>query len=128
MATWRGSAKPGDKVTFDENSNWVSYTPVSIGDTTATNQATAISAAIDKTLDIVGQVVKVDTHFPKQFLDRVKTAFDPRLTGPLVDGWTGDEMVLDKQAGSATDGMPHNIYFAGGDAHTGIVRFNLNVT
>ena len=76
MATWRGEAKPGDFVVVDENSRFVVYSASAIGDTTAGDESANIAAAIDKTLDIVGQVYKVDTNFPKQFLDRVKTAYD----------------------------------------------------
>jgi hypothetical protein len=127
IATWRGTAKPGDYVVVDENSCFKAYSAGTIGDTSAANEATNIAAAIDSTLDIVGQVYKVDTNFPKQFLDRVKTAYDDRLTGPIMDGETGKLRTLDRQPGSATDGMPHNIWLAGGDKYTGIVRFNLNV-
>jgi len=128
IATWRGTAKPGDLVTFDADSNFVTYTPGTITDTSATDQSAAIAAEISATLDILGQVTLVDANFPKQFLDRVKTAYDSRLTGGMVDGQTGLPITLDKQPGSATDGMPHNIYLAGGDKYTGIVRFNMNIT
>ena len=127
IATWRGAVKHGDFVTFDKDSAWVAYTPAAIGDTTAANQAAAISAAIAKSLSIVGQVTLVDYAFPKQFLDRVKTAYDDRLTGPIVDGRTGTTSKLDKMPGSATDGAPHNVFYAGGDTKTGIVRFNMNI-
>ncbi len=128
MATWKGAALPGDKVTYDADSNWVKYAPGTISDTSSGNRAAQIAAEIAKTLEVVGQVTKVDTNFPKQFLDRVKTAFDSRLTGSIVDGVTGLEMELDKMPGSATDGLPSNIFMAGGGADTGIVQFNLNVT
>lgn len=127
IATWRGSATHGDYVTFDKNSNFVSYSPVAIGDTSVADESANILSAIDSTLDIIGQVTLVDTNFPKQFLDRVKTAYDTRLSGSMVDGQTGLPITLDKQPGSATDGMPHNIYLAGGDKYTGIVRFNMNI-
>ncbi len=127
IATWRGSVKPGDLVTFDETSSWVSYSPGAVGDTSAGDESASIEAAIDKTLDVVGTVYLVDAEFPKQFLDRVKTAYDDRLTGPIVDGRTGQVSRLDRMPGSATDGMPHNIFYAGGDKFTGIVRFNLNI-
>lgn len=121
VANWRGTATPGDLVTFDQNSSFVTYSAGAIaviGD---------VAAEIDKTLDIVGTVYLVDGNFPKQFLDRVKTAYDDRLTGPIHDGRTGEVSKLDRMPGSATDGMPHNIFFAGGDKFTGIVRFNLNI-
>lgn len=127
VATWRGGAKPGDLVTFDENSAFITYTPAVVDATDLVDASVSISAAIDKTLDILGTVYLVDGDFPKQFLDRVKTAYDDRLTGPIVDGRTGLVSKLDRMPGSATDGMPHNIFYAGGDKLTGIVRFNLNI-
>lgn len=127
IASWRGDAKCGDLVTYDQNSAWVSYSAGVIGDTSTTDQSAAIAAEIDKTLDIVGTVYKVDTNFPKQLLDRVKTAYDDRLTGSIQDGRTGEVSKLDRMPGSATDGLPHNIFYAGGDKFSGIVRFNLNV-
>jgi hypothetical protein len=127
IATWRGAVKPGDYVTIDQNSAFVAYTPGTIGDTSAGNEAANIAAAIDGALDIIGQVYLVDTNFPKQFLDRVKTAYDDRLQGSVVDGKTGELRTLDRMPGSANDGLPHNIWLAGGDKFTGIVRFNLNI-
>ena len=121
IATWRGGAKPGDLVTIDENSCFVAYVPG-----TAATEA-EILESIDKTLDVLGTVYLVDTNFPKQFLDRVKTAYDDRLQGSVVDGRTGEISKLDRMPGSATDGMPHNIFYAGGDKFSGIVRFNLNI-
>lgn len=121
VSTFRGTALPGDLVTFDQNSAWVTYTPGTIA------SFADAEAEISKSLDIVGTVYLVDDQFPKQFLDRVKTAYDDRLHGSIVDGRTGEISKLDKQPGSATDGMPHNIFFAGGDKKTGIVRFNLNI-
>lgn len=127
IATFRGSAKPGDFITVDENSCFVTYSPVVVGDTSAADESASIMSAIDASLDIIGQVYLVDKNFPKQFLDRVKTAYDDRLNGPMFDGRTGLPITLDKQPGSATDGMPANIYLAGGDKFTGIVRFNMNI-
>jgi len=127
IATWRGGATPGDLVTFDETSSFVTYTAATVAATDLVDASASIEAAIDKTLDIVGTVYLVDDKFPKQFLDRVKTAYDDRLTGPIVDGRTGQVSKLDRMPGSATDGMPHNIFYAGGDKMTGIVRFNLNI-
>lgn len=62
--------------------------------------------------DIIGQVWKVDTNFPKDYLDRVRTAYQG----------LGD---LDKMPGSANAGLPDNISYAGGDAAKGVVRINL---
>lgn len=127
MATWRGAAKHGDLVCVDANSCFVAYTPVVVGDTSAADESANVMAAVDKSLQVIGQVVLVDANFPKQFLDRVKTSYDDRLTGSIVDGRTGTINQLDRMPGSATDGMPHNIAFAGGDKTTGIVRFNMNI-
>lgn len=128
LATWIGAAKHGDKVTCNADSNWVAYSASQVGDTSLADESASIEAAIDATLNIVGQVTKVDTNYPKQFLDRVMSAYDPRLSGKVLDGETGKEVLLQRHPGTATDGMPHNIVFAGGDAGTGTVRFNLNVT
>jgi hypothetical protein len=127
IASWRGSAAPGDLVTYDQNSAFITYAPGTIDDTSTGDRSAQIAAEIDATLDILGTVYLVDTNFPKQFLDRVKTAYDPRLTGDILDGRTGLASKLDRMPGSATDGMPHNVFYAGGDQTTGIVRFNLNV-
>ena len=128
MATWKGAAVPGDKVTYDADSNWVAYAPGTIGDTSAGDESANIAAEIAAVLEVVGQVTKVHTNYPKQLLDHVKSAFDDRLTGKIVDGETGLDLPLNKLPGSATDGLPQNIFFAGGDGDTGMVRFNLNVT
>ena len=127
IATWRGGAKCGDLVTYDVNSAFVTYTPGVVAATDLVDASASIAAAIDKTLDVVGTVYLVDNNFPKQFLDRVKTAYDDRLTGSIVDGRTGQVSKLDRMPGSATDVMPHNIFYAGGDKFSGIVRFNLNI-
>jgi len=127
IATWRGSAKPGDLVTYDQNSAFITYSAGAVGDTAVGDESANILSAIDKTLDVLGTVYLVDINFPKQFLDRVKTAYDSRLTGPIHDGRTGQVSKLDRMPGSATDGMPHNIFYAGGDKFSGIVRFNLNI-
>ena len=127
IATFRGSVKPGDFVTYDENSRFVAYSAGAIGDTSAGDESANISAALDASLDILGTVVLVDDKFPKQFLDRVKTAHDKRLQGAIQDGRTGEISKLDRQPGSANDGAPHNIWYAGGDVKSSIVRFNMNI-
>ncbi len=68
--------------------------------------------ANDSYFDIIGQVWKVDTTFPKDYLDRVRTAYT-QLTA------------LDRTPGSATGGLPDNIFFANGSAQEGVVRINL---
>lgn len=127
ISSFRGTVKPGDLVTYDQNSAFVAYSPGAIGDTSIADESANIAAAIDSSLDVLGQVTLVDTNFPKQFLDRVKTAHDPRLQGTIKDGRTGEVSKLDRMPGSATDGAPHNVWYAGGDVLTGIVRFNMNI-
>lgn len=84
--------KPGDFLTFDLNSDMV------VGGSDCT--------------DIIGQVWKVDTGFPKDYLERVRTAYSG----------LGE---LDKMPGSANSGLPDNITYAGGSAAKGVVRINL---
>jgi hypothetical protein len=127
IASFRGSVNSGDFVTINAESKFVAYSAGVISGTEAADAGPDIMAAIDASLDIVGQVTLVDYNFPKQFLDRVKTSYDDRLTGSIVDGRSGTTGKLDRMPGSATDGAPHNVYYAGGDIKTGIVRFNMNI-
>ena len=62
--------------------------------------------------DIIGQVWKVETGFPKDYLDRVRTAYQGLG-------------VLDKMPGSASAGLPDTITYAGGTALKGVIRINL---
>ena len=88
------SLTPGTFLTFDASSDMVEWAGTETFDT------------------IIGQVWKIDTGFPKDYLDRVRTAYDG----------LGD---LDKMPGTATSGLPDNISYAGGSAATGVVRINL---
>ncbi len=83
---------PGDFLTYDINSDMV------VGGSDCT--------------DIVGQAWKIDTGFPKDYLERVRTAYQG----------LGE---LDKMPGSASSGLPDNITYAGGTAAKGVVRINL---
>lgn len=87
--------RPGDFVKADINSNMVKADPAS-----------------DSFFDVIGQVLAVDTDWPKDYLDRVRTAYTQLTT-------------LDRTPGSATNGLPDNIFFAGGSAAEGVVRINL---
>lgn len=62
--------------------------------------------------DIIGQAWAVDADFPKDYLDRVRTAYQGLGT-------------LDEMPGSASLGLPDNIAYAGGTAVKGVVRINL---
>ena len=93
----------------------------------ATSEAALVSLndAIKGSLDIVGTIYFLDKQFPKQALDRVTTSNDRRRQSPVINGATGEAMNLDRASGSATEGMPSNIFKAGGDQTTGRVIFNL---
>ena len=90
-----GTIRPGDFLTFDEGSDMVKWT-----------------FGTDFFEAVLGQIWKVDTAFPKDYLERVRTAYQG----------LGD---LDKMPGSASGGLPDNITYAGGTAAKGVVRINL---
>ncbi len=86
---------PGDFLTYDLNSDMVKWTEGS-----------------DFFEAVLGQAWKIDTGFPKDYLERVRTAYQG----------LGE---LDKMPGSANAGLPDNISYAGGTAAKGVVRINL---
>jgi hypothetical protein len=86
---------PGDFLTYDLNSDMVKWTENS-----------------DFFEAVIGQAWKIDTGHPKDYLERVRTAYQG----------LGD---LDKMPGSASGGLPDNITYAGGTAAKGVVRINL---
>lgn len=90
---------PGCFVKCDMNSNMVKANP-----------------ATDSFFDVIGQVLAVDTNWPKDFLNYVRTAYGANVQGMSV---------LDRTPGSATGGLPDNIFLAGGSAAQGVVRINL---
>lgn len=125
LQTVRGDVKVSDLITFDENSKFVKFSASTIDEA----DAATIKAAIEEREDILGHVTAVDYKFPKQMLDKVKSAYDERLYSPIINPETGEKEFsgLDKTQGSATDGVPHMIQYAGGDLKTGIVRFHLHL-
>lgn len=88
------AVRPGEFVSYDRNSNFVT-----IGYDVGANDMGAI----------VGQVLSVDTDFPKDLLDKVRTQYN---------GF-GE---LEKMPGSATGGKPDVLTYSGG---YGLVTFNL---
>jgi hypothetical protein len=123
MATWKGAAKPGDFVTFDIDNHFVAFSPASLAGGDAQDAFQAQS-------DILGVVTAIESQWPKQLLDQVKTAYDPRLYSPVVSPDTGvftDGSGLDQMPGSATDGVPHAIHYAGGNLNTAVVTFKLKL-
>jgi len=69
----------------------------------------------DAWYDIVGQVLAVDTNWPKDYMDRVRTAWPNLGTIPK----------LNQSPGSATNGMPDTINLSAGTQAEGTVRINL---
>lgn len=97
VAAFMGTAvKPGDFVTYDINSN------LAIGD------PSGIWASI------IGQVVRVETLYPRNLLERVKTRYDG-TEGPDFDD-------LDKMPGTATGGLPDRMTYAGSTFGTVLVN------
>lgn len=130
MATFKGAVKPGDLVTFDIDSHFVAYAAPSLDDTDATTLADSVAATFAAQSDILGVVTAIESEWPKQLLDLVKTAYDPRLYSPVVSPDTGvftDGSGLDQMPGSATDGVPHAIQYAGGNLNTSVVTFKLKL-
>jgi hypothetical protein len=124
MATWKGAVKPGDLVTFDINSKFVKFAPAQL------TSFDEVEAELARHLDIVGIVTGIESHWPKDLLNLVKTAYDPRLYSPVVSPDTGaftDGSGLDQMPGSATDGVPHAVQYAGGDLNTAVVTFKLKL-
>lgn len=123
MATWKGAAKAGDLVTFDIDSHFVAFNPASLEGGDAKDAVLAQA-------DILGVVTAIESEWPKQLLDQVKTAYDQRLYSPVVSPDTGeftDGSGLDAMPGSATDGVPHAIQYAGGNLNTAVVTFKLKL-
>lgn len=105
---------PGDYLKVSTNSNFVRADPGS-----------------DAFYLIVGQVLGLDSSYPKDYLDRVRTAYSPALTtsaiGSMSAGTAGSASynrgAYDQLTGSATSGIDTQITYAGG-ANT-IVLVNL---
>lgn len=130
MAVWKGAAAPGDLVTYDINSRFVKYVAPVVDSTSLATVKTSTEALVKAEHEILGVVTAVESQWPKQLLDQVKTAYDPRLYSPVVSPDTGvftDGSGLDAMPGSATDGVPHAIQYAGGTTSTAVVTFKLKL-
>jgi hypothetical protein len=99
-----GNLKPGDFVKCDANSNFA-------------------VALVSDGWAVMGQVLDVDSAFPKDALDKVRTAYLPAIGTNAAGAKPGTLGQLDQMPGSATEGYPANIHYAGG-ADT-VVRINL---
>jgi hypothetical protein len=124
MTTFVGACKPGDLVTFNIDSKFVKFSPAQL------TSFDEVEAELEKRAEVIGIVTAVEKEWPKQLLDQVKTAFDSRLYSPVVNPENGqftDGAGLDQMPGSATDGVPHAIQYAGGDLDTAVVTFKLKL-
>ncbi len=108
-----GDLKPGDFVKCGANSNYV----------VATASTGSGSNSGDPFQDIIGQVLDRDSGYPKDMLDRVRTAYNPALNTLGTGGLPGSLGQLDQMPGSANGGYPDTIHYAG--ASNTIVRVNL---
>jgi hypothetical protein len=99
-----GSLKAGDFVKCDSNSNFV------------------VASGSDTFQDVMGQVLEVETVLDKDYLGRVRTAFDSISTSSTgaLPGYAGQ---MDQMSGSANGGVPDKVHFAG--AADKVVRINL---
>lgn len=105
---------PGDFLKCGANSNLVRADPTS-----------------DSFFTIVGQVIAIDNNFPRDYLDRVRTAYSPAIntdsSGSMANQTVGSSSAnlgqLDQMPGSASGGYPDNISYAG--AADTIVLVNL---
>lgn len=94
MGSLIGGVKPGEFITYDEYSNYISV-GYEIG---TTDMA-----------EVIGQALQIDTDFPKDYLELVRTRHTE----------FGE---LEKMPGTATEGKPDVLTYSGG---TGLVTINL---
>jgi hypothetical protein len=105
FASATGNLHAGDFVKCDANSNFV------------------LAASNVNFQDVIGQILERDANFPKDALDRVRTAFNPSINTLGTGALPGSLGQLDQMPGSATGGMPASITYAG--ASDTLVRINL---
>lgn len=91
------TVKPGDFVSYDINSNLCLANPSSFD-----------------WRDIMGQVIRVQTSYPRDYLERVKTRYDG-TEGP-------DFNQLDKMPGTATEGYPDVMTYSGSTFGTVLIN------
>jgi hypothetical protein len=117
-----GDLKCGDLLTFDENSNLRAATAATlyIGDTSSGDESANVARSHGL---IVGQVLDRDSAHPKDYLDRVRTAYNPPIGTDASGSKPGYLGQMDEMPGSATGGAPANVHYAG--AADTVVRVNL---
>lgn len=89
-----GNPKPGDFLICDVNSNFK-------------------VRASEEFTDVMGQVLCRDAAFPKDAMERVRTAYNPALGTSGTGANPGYLGQLDQMPGSANGGVPANISYAG---------------
>lgn len=99
-----GDLKAGDFVKVNADSNWV------------------VAADDDPFQDVMGQVLEVEA-FPKDALDRVRTAYARPLNTNAAGSLPGYAGQMDQMPGSANGGVSDKISYAG--AADKVVRINL---
>jgi len=107
------TVKPGDEVSYDAQSNFIVAPSLASG-ATAAQIVTSLNTVGKR---ILGKVMFVDTTYPKDLLDYVKTY--------SVNGSTAT--ALDNAPGTATAGLPDNLTYAGvtDPATAKVVRINV---
>lgn len=114
-----GNLLPGELVTFDAESNFRLA-----NSTTLFLDASPTGAQVARALGlVVGQVLDRDSSFPKDMLDRVKTAYSPAINTDATGAKPAYLGQLDQMPGTANGGVPSNIHYAG--AANTVVRINL---
>jgi len=115
MTVFEGTPYNGSIVSFNKNSNFVVHTDLALSNadsyTTADPTDAELKAEFDRIINhinktngrILGKVIYVDTTFPKDYLDYVKT-WTPSISGASA---------LDKAPGTSTAGLPDNLSLAG---------------
>jgi hypothetical protein len=100
-----GNLKGGDFVKCDSNSNY------------------QVADASDNFQVVVGQVLDVENLMGKDYLDRVRTAYESPLATTATGALPGYAGQMDQMPGTATGGVPDKIHLAG--AADKVVRVNL---
>ena len=87
------------------------------------NSNPCLSPATDTTSQTVGQILKWDRRFPQGFLEKVRSVY-----GPGTGGGPGTQFnALDAMSGTATNGLPAKITYAGGSAALGLVWIHIQI-
>lgn len=108
-----GDLSAGDFLKCNVDSNWVLATSVLTGNATTGDEFNVI----------MGQVLEVEDLLGKDYLDRVRTAYDPAIGTSATGALPGTAGQLDQMPGSATGGVPDKVAWAG--AANLVVRVNL---